>query len=134
MDYVSEACTHEYTNVLYCGANLPASRPTQNTLYAINTITGARIWGVSAGSIRSRPQLDFTGRLYAATYEGAVTVRATDNGAEVYKFNVTDTYNLVRKPWPESRNEGGYRNKITLIDTNGTLYAFTRSEASASLA
>ena len=54
VNYVA-GCSLDYdTNTLFCGTNQP-SGSFQNTLWAVDTLTGGLKWAVDAGSVHTRP-------------------------------------------------------------------------------
>src|SRR5262249_26268659 len=51
-------CSLDYaTNTLYCGTDLADGSSGQNSLFAVNTITGELRWAANAGAVIGRPEL-----------------------------------------------------------------------------
>jgi hypothetical protein len=133
MDFGSEGCSIDYgANAVYCGTNLPIQH-TQNTLWAISTNDGSRLWSVLADGIRSRPQLGLNNRLYVATYGGTLRVFNPTNGSELWHLALTSSANVTRNVWPELRPSSGYAGTILVSDTGGYLYSVADLGSSGSL-
>jgi len=79
VDAVTDGCPIDYsTNTLFCGSLLqPGSA--QNSLWALNSLTGVPRWAGNAGSIQNRP-LFSNGRLYVAANDASgARVQAYDS-------------------------------------------------------
>lgn len=121
MDYGSEACAIDYvSNRLYCGTN--QGTPSQNTLWAINSLNGAPVWAVNAGSIQSRPQFG-QGELYVASTDGTLQKWAPDGdgfGNGILLWAYASGAPLLRSPSVEFRSPSPTR--VFFVDTFGELH------------
>jgi outer membrane protein assembly factor BamB len=120
MDFGAEGCALDYgSNLLFCGSSLPNERY-QNTLWAIDTRTGALAWARDAGPIVASPRLA-NGRLYVGTLSGSLRVFDPVTGDEIWRFPVT-TASIVWSPWPEFRTPS-FSGLVLVVDTAGVLHA-----------
>lgn len=108
------------SNLLFCGTNL---RPGtyQNTIWAIDTLTGELAWAVNAGSIHSAPLLN-NGTLYVATYNGEIKTFEPGTGNAIWSVTITKNANLIKSP-VLTRVPNVSDNPIILqLDTGGYLH------------
>jgi hypothetical protein len=130
LDAGTEGCSIDYAgNTLYCGTSL-AAEIHQNSLWAINTITGSLRWSSNAGSIKNRPILH-TGshgtRLYVANAAGTLQAYDPTGGAAggalpLWTQPIIMPGGISRDIWAESR-AGGYQDRIFLVDDTGVVTA-----------
>lgn len=132
MDYGSASCTVDYTtNTLYCGTQLPAFRY-QNTVWAIDTLTGALKWGGNYGGVVTQPIIGYGGqRLYVNSYYPLV-VHALDKntGEEIWSYKPYDpgahfASNMSEYSRPDAQPI------LWVTDDAGYLYGLIDSGASA---
>jgi putative pyrroloquinoline-quinone binding quinoprotein len=128
MDFVSDACALDYaTNTVYCGSNQPDGG-TQNTLWALDTMSGAVRWSYNAGSIQNRPILA-GGRLYVVASPSSLMAydpagSAAGGALRLWSSPAVVPDPIVRSPWIESRS-GAWENRILVVDSAGRLTRFT---------
>jgi hypothetical protein len=129
IDFGTEACAVDYANSrLYCGTNQGPAQPTQDTLWAFDSMTAQRIWSHNAGSIQNRPMLA-GGRLYVATRAGTILAcdpagNAAGGAVLLWSSPVSVPGPLLRNPWVEFRPPAGL-NSIFVVDGTGTVRRFT---------
>ena len=133
MDFGAEGCTIDYqTNTLYCGTNLPSGATGQNSLWAINSLTGTLIWSTNAGSLTNRPILANSGsgpRLYVAGFNGVIMVYdpAGDplnagRAKPLWSTFIQLPLPFARSPWAEFR-DGPLQGTLLASDIGGNLHA-----------
>src|SRR5262249_841286 len=86
MDSAEDGCEINYgSNVLYVGTN--QATPGQNTLWAIQSLTGSLQWATPAGPIESRPVIEIgpTQELYVASPD-MIQKRDASSGALIWAF------------------------------------------------
>lgn len=142
VDRGTEGCTIDYQNMrLFCGTDLADSATGQNSLFALDIITGALLWSHDAGAILNRPMLNFsTNRLYVANKPGSLMAydpagNGSGSGQPLWAspLQVASTGTIVsRSPAVESRT-GTWQNKILVLDTGGTLHAVQDNGSSGSV-
>jgi outer membrane protein assembly factor BamB len=129
MDFGAEGCTIDYqTNTLYCGTNLPSGASGQNSLWAINSLTGALKWSTNSGAVVNRPVLS-GGKLYVAGFNGVIM--AYDPAGDPFNpgrakpdWNTFIQLPLpfARSPWAEFRS-GPLQGILLAMDIGGNLRA-----------
>ena len=126
MDFATEGCAIDYaTDSLYCGTNNdPSAATPQNSLWAINSITGGYKWAGNAGPIRNRPQLAL-GKLWVGTYNGNVmTYNPAGSGTNllpVWSAPIQVPGLITNNIWPEFRSGTGQGN-VYLRDSTNNIY------------
>jgi outer membrane protein assembly factor BamB len=125
LDYASEGPSVDLArNQLYFGTNRPDAAPAQNTLWALSTLNGSRVWSVNHGSIRTRPQLiPGTQRVCAGTLAGQLVVVDPATGALRWSMPVSPNpaATIERNLWAESRPP--YANQVFVVDSDGFVRA-----------
>jgi len=91
---------------------------TQNTVVALNTITGARRWAVDLGAIHAAPVLA-NGWLYVASRAGNLFKLDADTGATIWSTTVPGAGTQITQDFAVDAS----RNAIYLVDSGGTLHA-----------
>jgi outer membrane protein assembly factor BamB len=114
VDFCSDGPTIDYTNNrIYCGTNLEPQATGQNSLFAVNSITGASLWATNAGSILNRPTLG-NGKLILTSSTGIVQKRDPNTGAMQWAHSLGAP--TVRGVWPEFRPPNSDRIFVTTTD------------------
>ena len=132
VDRGTEGCTLDYDNMrVFCGADLQDGAAGQDSLFALDILTGELLWSANAGAILNRPTLNFgTHRLYVANKAGTLMAYdpggiATGGGQPLWPaaLALASPGTVVsRSPFVESRG-GPWQNKILALDSGGTLHA-----------
>jgi hypothetical protein len=120
MDSARDGCEIDYgSNILYCGTD-PAT-PGQNTLWAIQALSGTLVWAHNAGSILNRPQLSggAAPELYVASSDGTIQKRNPFDGSLIWALPNAGAQ-IVRNIWPEFRSP--LPTRIYYTTTDGLLH------------
>lgn len=131
MDYSLGGCALDLKkNVLYCATNKENNK-SQNTLWAINSLSGALIWAADAGPISVKPIL-FDDNLYVATAEGKIKKYNLAKGKQIWEMEVFKGGGITKTPWVGTAGE---EKTITILaaNNNGELRKITDKGASGEL-
>ena len=127
VDRGTEGCTIDYANMrLFCGADLADGAAGQDSLFALDIVTGQLLWSANAGAILNRPMLNFgTNRLYVASKPGSLMAYDPATGGQLWAVSesvVSAGSFIARTPSVEWR-AGSWQNRILVLDSGGTLHA-----------
>jgi outer membrane protein assembly factor BamB len=106
-------------NRVYATAYKTDESDTRDTVIALNTLTGARLWGRDYGRIESEPVLA-NGGIYVASTSGTLYKVNPTNGTTIWA--VTNLSGSAQITLPPVFDETTSR--IYVVDTDGTLHAF----------
>lgn len=98
IDVVAGFVLDPSTDRLFFAAERTAST-SQHSVWAIDVLTGSKLWSVNAGRIQTRPLLH-DGRLYVSTVAGSVKALDPADGSEIWSVDDTLPYvvDLVLAP------------------------------------
>jgi outer membrane protein assembly factor BamB len=132
VDRGTEGCSLDYDNMrVFCGSDLQDAASGQDSLFALDIVTGALLWSTNAGAILNRPMLNLgTNRLYVANKTGSLMAydpagSAIGGGQPLWPAALAVAAPgtvIARSPSIESR-AGSWQNKILALDSGGTLHA-----------
>jgi outer membrane protein assembly factor BamB len=150
VDQGSEGCSIWYgdatdpaANTLYCGTLLQNPGSTQQSLWAINTLTGALRWSYNAGSIQNRPMLKSGPdglRVYAVNYDGGIQAFSPvadpvnpQHGKPLWStpLQVPQNLKIVAVPWPYLSNDS--RIQLLVVDNGGNIRQFRDDGSNGSI-
>ena len=123
MDIGSQGCVVDYSsNTLFCGTKLRAGA-FQNTLWALDTTNGAKLWARNVGSIVTSPVLS-GGRLYVATDDGQLSAIDPATGTDLWiaPVPVAAPFNNIRLT-PAVYSRPAQALVVLTTDTGGYLHA-----------
>ncbi len=133
-------CAIDYANNrIYCGTDAPAGTA-QDSLWALDTITGRLIWSDNpGGGLVNRPALN-NNRLYVASRSGSLQAYdAAGNGlggpSRVWTTGLSVASPgaiITRSPQVETR-PGSWQGKILVLDSLGTLFAIQDNGTTGSI-
>ena len=125
------SCSLSYVqNTLFCGSDAVVGF--QNTLFALDTTSGARRWALGLDSIRSAPAVDeLNGRLYVATHPsggGAWSLLALDQATGATDWTRMTNGAPVSLD-PTFEDHGGAN--LIVVDDAGVMYSYTDDGSAA---
>jgi hypothetical protein len=127
-------CFVDYaTNTLFCGTDLQSDAIAQNSLFAIDTITGNVKWAANAGAILNRPLLH-QGRLYVARKPGSLLPYnpagdGLGNGSPYWAAPV----NVATPGTILVSNISAFANSLFVLDSGGRLAKVNDTGSSGSI-
>jgi outer membrane protein assembly factor BamB len=111
------------TNTVYFATDLDDAASGQNSLFALDAITGALKWSTNAGAVLNRPMLN-GGRLYIARKSGSVMAydpagNGLGGGAPLWASSLT----VASTGTSIIQNVVTFAARLLIVDTGGALHA-----------
>ena len=117
-------CVVDYsTNTVYFATNLDDAATGQNSLFALDAITGALKWSTNAGAVLNRPMLN-GGRLYIARKSGSVMAydpagSGLGGGAPLWASSLA----VASLGTQIIQNIVTFGSRLLIVDTDGVMHA-----------
>jgi hypothetical protein len=129
VDFGSDGCEIDYgLDQLYCGTWLETGATSQNSLWAIDSTTGAMNWAGNAGPIQNTPVLA-NGKVYVGNANGFIQAYAPGGNAGAAKplwttgAQMPGLFASQRALWVETRL-GPFNGNIIMTDSLGNVNAY----------
>ena len=128
------------TNSLFFGTDLSDAHPQdQNSLFALDAITGSLSWSTHSSAILNRPLL-LAGRLYVADKPGSVMAydpagNGMGGGAPLWSvpLPVASPGAIISRNMAHGPAVGPFAGRLLVVDTGGTLYAIQDNDTSGTV-